>query len=177
MPLLSRRWRLAVLGVIIAVALAAILASSASKFSYSELKLTTCFRDAGGLQSGAEVRIAGVRVGRVKTIRAQPGNHSCPAWAEMVLATPYELKVGSDSIATTQSAGLLGGTYIEIDSSKASGPAVMNGGELTSRSSEQVSAGRLLDELNDKLNTLDKTLRKEPCEAGRDSKGAQSGKP
>lgn len=179
-----KRWRLAVLGIIVAVAVAALLAWPASRLFYSQLVLTTCFRDAGGLQAGAEVRIAGVQVGRIRKVRAQPENHDCPAFIEMALTTPYELKVPGDSITTTQTAGVLGGTYLEIDASGASGPPIRNGGELKSRQPEQVTPGqwfgildKSLETLDRKLETLDKSSSKGPCPGGNKGKGAHFSKP
>ncbi|PYX91209.1 MAG: hypothetical protein DMG71_20745 [Acidobacteria bacterium] len=161
-----------------------ILAWPASRLFYSQLVLTTCFRDAGGLQAGAEVRIAGVQVGRIRKVRAQPENHDCPAFIEMALTTPYELKVPGDSITTTQTTGVLGGTYLEIDSSGASGPPVRSGAELKSRQAERVTPGQWLgmldknlEKLDRRVETLDKNSSKEPCRARNKVTGAQANKP
>jgi len=165
----QRRWRLAVLASMVVIGLGAILAWSASKIFHSELVVRTCFQDAEGLRAGAAVRIAGVDVGRVRVVRAQPENHSCPAHVEIFLSTPYQLKISSDSIATTQTAGILGETYVEIDSSRATGPAIAMGGELKSRAAEHLTAKEWLD----RLEKISKGL----CEAENDTKGAHSSKP
>jgi ABC-type transporter Mla subunit MlaD len=53
----------------------------------------------------------------------------------MRLATPYEIKIPRDSITGTETAGVLGETYVEINTTQASGPPVENYGYLKSRPS------------------------------------------
>ena len=45
--------------------------------------LTTCFQDANGVKVGAPVKIAGVDVGYVRKLRAQPQDAACPGFVEM----------------------------------------------------------------------------------------------
>ena len=119
---------------IIVVGLAVLVVFSVLKSTLpAPFRLKACFQNAEGLRNGAEVRLAGVDIGLVRQVRAQPMEQSCPASVEMEIETPYELKIPRDSVASTAKAGLLGDTYVEIDSSHASGPAIDNGGQLPSR--------------------------------------------
>jgi hypothetical protein len=74
-----------------------------------------------------KVRLAGVEVGFVRAVRAQPANRTCPGEVEMEIRTSYELTIPNDSVASIATAGLLGETYLEIDVSQAFGPPVRTG--------------------------------------------------
>src|SRR5216684_9047472 len=91
---------------------------------YSRQDIKSCFDDAGGLRAGAAVRIAGVDVGTVRSVRAKPQNKNCPAEVEMVLATAYEIRIPKDSLAEINTAGLLGEADVNIDTTQASGAAI-----------------------------------------------------
>ena len=119
------------------VALTAILLFGTKKSP--TLSITTCLQDAKGIRPEAPVAIAGVNVGKVRTVRAQPQDAVCPAYVEMTIAAGYELRIPKDSVVSTASAGLLGETYLEIETVYASGSPIENGGQLPSRPSQQVS--------------------------------------
>ena len=67
-----------ILVLIVAVGLAALGSLFVNRARYSRQDLKSCFDDAGGLPAGAQVRIAGVDVGTVRSVRANPQNKSCP---------------------------------------------------------------------------------------------------
>lgn len=94
--------------------------------------LTACLQDASGLRQGARVRIAGVDVGFVKTVRAQPQDRACPALIEMAFTVNYKLQIPRDSMVSTPTAGVLGETYLQINTRQASGPQAENGSRLPS---------------------------------------------
>jgi ABC-type transporter Mla subunit MlaD len=88
-----------------------------------QLPLSACFEDAHGLVPGATVRIAGVDVGRVIAVRAQPTDKSCLARVDLVLSTSYELKIPRDAVVGLASEGLLGGQSLAIETRYATGSA------------------------------------------------------
>jgi len=90
------------------------------------LILRACFDNVQGLRQSAQVRIAGVDVGRVTKVRARPDNKLCPADVEMQLATLYDLKVPTDAIALVEVRGLLGEQFVDIDVQDAKGPPATN---------------------------------------------------
>ena len=104
------------------------------------LRLKTCFQDVRGLRSGAKVRVAGVDVGTVRDIRAQPMDKACPGAVAIEIRTPYELRIPEDSVASIATAGFLGETYLEIDVLGASRPPILMGGQLPSKESERFTA-------------------------------------
>ena len=66
------------------------------------------FADSGGLKTGASIVIAGVDVGRVKTITLEDYQ------ARVVLNLPDDVEIQEDAIASIKTKGLIGEKYIEI---------------------------------------------------------------
>ena len=121
------------------------------------LRLSACFQDVNGLRSGASVRIAGVDVGVVRTVRAHPGNSACPAEVGMELATDYALNVPNDAVASVGSTGILGASFVTIETTRASGPTLSSGGQIRSREDTPLAGANLerivekfLDDMKDK---------------------------
>ncbi|MGO9404456.1 MAG: MlaD family protein [Terriglobales bacterium] len=122
-----------ILVLIVAVGLVAIGSLFVNRLHYYHQDVKSCFNDAGGLQTGAPVRIAGVDVGTVRSVRANPQNKNCPAEVEMVLGTTYEIRIPKDSMAGIETAGLLGRAYVDIDTNQASGAPIEDYGYLKSK--------------------------------------------
>jgi len=121
------------------------------------LRIRACFQDVNGLRAGAFVRIAGVEVGRVRTIHAQPTNSTCPANVEMELATDYPLSLPNDAVASINTAGILGAPNVSIDASGASGPPVAIGGQIRSQENAPFTAAgleRILDKFAKDLKDM-----------------------
>ncbi|MCZ0961671.1 outer membrane lipid asymmetry maintenance protein MlaD [Paracoccus benzoatiresistens] len=68
------------------------------------------FPDVDGIAVGTEVRLAGVRVGRVSDVQLNPQTYM----ADARLTIPEGIALPSDSAALIQTDGLLGGAYILI---------------------------------------------------------------
>ena len=66
------------------------------------------FSNSGGLKPGSGIVIAGVDVGRVKSIQLQ--NYQ----AQVVMNLPWDVKIQEDAIASIKTKGLIGEKYIEI---------------------------------------------------------------
>jgi len=162
------RVRWVTLAIILAAGLPLVGLSLLKLSASPSLRLNTCFQDVNGLHPGAKVRLAGVDIGTVRDVRAQPGDKACPGAVEMELRTPYELKIPEDSVASTATAGLLGETYLSIDVSGASGRPIRNGGQLPSRESVKFTAETLDRALKvvDELKRLSDEEKKRNAEAG-----------
>jgi ABC-type transporter Mla subunit MlaD len=106
------------------------------------------FQDAQGLREGARVRLAGVDVGSVTSIRVRPEFRENPAEVTMFLQTPYELRIPNDSVVTLETAGLLGEVFPQIDISGASGPPLVTDGVLKTRASDAPTAQRWVERLS-----------------------------
>ena len=72
--------------------------------------LIASFPDVDGVAVGTEVRLAGVRIGRVSEIQLNPQTYL----ADAVLTIPDDIALPTDSAALIQSDGLLGGAYIQL---------------------------------------------------------------
>jgi ABC-type transporter Mla subunit MlaD len=153
----------------IVVGVAAIGSLFLNPLRYSRQDIKSCFDDAGGLRAGAAVRIAGVDVGTVRSVRAHPQNKNCPAEVEMALATTYEIRIPKDSIAETNTAGLLGEVYVNIDTAQASGAPIENYGYLKSKPSKTTLS--LADQLKaaDVLLQLVRTFKEAEKEVPKDT--------
>jgi len=66
------------------------------------------FSNIGGLKVGSSIEIAGVNVGRVKSVVLDDYQ------ARVVLNFPKELTIQEDAIASVKTRGLIGEKYIEI---------------------------------------------------------------
>lgn len=73
-------------------------------------EVSASFPDVDGVAIGTEVRLAGVRIGRVSDIRLNPQTYM----ADAVLTIPDDVVLPVDSAALIQSDGLLGGAYIQL---------------------------------------------------------------
>jgi phospholipid/cholesterol/gamma-HCH transport system substrate-binding protein len=66
------------------------------------------FPNTGGLKTGSSIEIAGVEVGRVRSITLD--NYQ----ARVVLNFPWDIKIQEDAIASVKTRGLIGEKFIEI---------------------------------------------------------------
>jgi len=72
--------------------------------------LTASFDNLGGLASGADVRIAGVKVGTVGAARIDPKTYQ----AVLTFTVQPDVQLPTDSSATIASGGLLGGAFLSL---------------------------------------------------------------
>ncbi|MCY4208667.1 MAG: outer membrane lipid asymmetry maintenance protein MlaD [Roseovarius sp.] len=76
----------------------------------SEYRLNASFRNIDGIEVGTEVRIAGVKVGRVAEVNLDRETF----FAKAEFTVHEHIEVPDDSAVTVSSEGLLGGAYLEI---------------------------------------------------------------
>ena len=72
--------------------------------------LNASFRSADGVSVGTDVRLAGVKVGRVRALQLDPETYR----ATTVFTVREDIDVPDDSAVSISSEGLLGGNYVEI---------------------------------------------------------------
>jgi phospholipid/cholesterol/gamma-HCH transport system substrate-binding protein len=77
-------------------------------FSGDGYELYAIFTDAGGLKEGSSVLIAGMEVGRVKSITMEDYE------AKIVITLPVSLKIQEDAIASIKTRGLIGEKFLAI---------------------------------------------------------------
>ena len=108
------------------------LMSGTGGFFTKRITLVSYFDNASGLRVGAPVRLSGVDIGNVAAIRVVPDKDKqiTPVEVVMKVSTKYGFDLRRDSVTSLETAGVLGETYLDIDSSQAIGPVVKNGDTL-----------------------------------------------
>ena len=114
------------LGVLIA------LMSGTGGLFTSKITLRSYFPDAQGLRVGAPVRLSGVDIGNVKAIQVVRDRPQAPVEVIMRVGTKYGFNLYKNSRTLLSTAGVLGETLINIDSSSAKGALAGDGDELPS---------------------------------------------
>ena len=104
--------------------------SGGGSFFAKKITLYSYFDDSGGLRVGAPVRLEGVDIGNVMRIRLVPGHPGAPVEVVMKVKTTYAFNLHKDSVSTMSTAGVLGETYININSAFAKGPEAVDGDTL-----------------------------------------------
>jgi len=101
------------------------------------LLLVSYTDSAGGLRNGAPVRLQSVDIGNVERIRIVDHKDSSgaatPVQIEMKVNAKFQPFLRTDSQVLLSTAGVLGETFVDIDSTQAKGPVVQNHSELPSR--------------------------------------------
>jgi len=108
------------------------LMSGSSGLFTRRITLKSYFDNAQGLRVGAPVRLSGVDVGNVSKILIVPDKDKqlTPVEVMMKVSTRYSYAIHRDSVTSLETAGVLGETYLDIDSLQALGPAARDGDTL-----------------------------------------------
>jgi len=87
------------------------------------------FDNAEGLRVGAPVRLSGVDIGNVTKIAIVGGRDKqlTPVEVTMKVSTKYQDSLRRDSVTSLETAGVLGETYLDVDSSQAVGTPLQDG--------------------------------------------------
>ena len=129
---------LTVLFASVTLAVLIFLMSGTTGLFTPKITLKSYFDDAQGLRNGAPVRLAGVDVGNVTAVRVVPNKPATPVEVVMKVTTKYSFDVRKDSVTAMSTAGVLGETYINIDSSHAKGPEARDGDTLATRETPDI---------------------------------------
>ena len=126
---------LTVLAASVTLGLLIFLMSGMGGLFTSKIQLRSYFDNANGLREGAPVRLAGVDIGNVTKIMVvrDRTKQLTPVEVTMKVSTRYLFNLRKDSLTLLSTAGVLGETYIDIDSSQSKGPQAQDGDVLPSR--------------------------------------------
>lgn len=96
--------------------------------------------DAGGLRTGAPVRLEGVDIGNVTAIRvvSDPQHRLAPVQVTMKITTKYAESMNRSCNIALATAGVLGEVYMNIDCRQASGGQLQDGDTLATRDEPQI---------------------------------------
>jgi len=129
---------LTVLIASVTLAVLIFLMSGTGGWFTSKITLRSYFDNAGGLRDGAPVRLAGVDIGNVTGIRIVGGKPMTPVEVTMKVNTKYKFNLRKDSVTLLSTAGVLGETYVDVDSSTAKGPEAADGDTLAAHSQPDI---------------------------------------
>jgi phospholipid/cholesterol/gamma-HCH transport system substrate-binding protein len=132
------KWSQLKVGITVIVALVALaflifMIGGASGLFSRKIILLSYFDNASGLRVGAPVRLQGVDIGNVAGIRVVNNKPLTPVEVVMKVNTRYLNSLRTDAQTSLETAGVLGETFVEIDSAQARGAEVQNGAVLGTR--------------------------------------------
>jgi phospholipid/cholesterol/gamma-HCH transport system substrate-binding protein len=147
------RWSSFRVAALVGVVLIALIALLLVRRPFSHQTLVKAyFADAMNLRAGAAVRLAGVDIGSVKSVRVRPELKEAPAEVIMAFTPSYELRIPNDSTASLSTAGILGETYVQIDAARASGPPLQENAVLKTIPTTQLSTLEILEKLEEMVS-------------------------
>ncbi len=144
--------------IFIAFILLAVVVFSISDF-YTvrpQYPLRIRFGFAGGIQTGAPVRMAGVNVGEVKSVRLFRDETSQKMLAELGINLSKEAEIEEDAIAYINTLGLIGEKYLEVVPGSA-GARVLKPGEVL-MGKDSVPMERFLDASYNAVRQIEQTV-------------------
>jgi phospholipid/cholesterol/gamma-HCH transport system substrate-binding protein len=139
--------------------------SSGKLFTEHGHSLVAGFSDLRQVKAGDEVRMAGVKVGSVRATRLSGRR------AEAVLEIDPKVSVPSDSVATINMSGLIGGNYVALSMGSPTSPALADGAEVRTEETPDLNTlmsdiGGLGKQLQDSLGSFSKAFNGEPGAGG-----------
>jgi phospholipid/cholesterol/gamma-HCH transport system substrate-binding protein len=126
--------RVGITVVVAAIALGVLLflMSGTTGLFTHRITVRSYFDNAEGLRLGAPVRLSGVDIGNVTLIRivSDKEKQLTPVEVTMKISTKYSFDMRRDSVTSLETAGVLGETFLDIDSSQAVGGPLQDGDTL-----------------------------------------------
>ena len=117
------------------LALLLFLMSGTTGLFTRRILLVSYFDNAEGLRVGAPVRLSGVDIGNVVKILIVSDREKqlTPVEVVMKVSTKYSFLLRRDTLASLETAGVLGETFMDMDSSQAIGQPAQDGDTLPTR--------------------------------------------
>jgi phospholipid/cholesterol/gamma-HCH transport system substrate-binding protein len=163
------QWAQLKVGVLVMVAMAVLvgliflMSGSMGGVFAKRLRLRSYFANAAGLKDGAPVTLEGVTIGNVRRIRVDPSHNPTPVEVDMQIGVQSMNGLHVDSTSAIAQAGVLGDSYIDIDSTHATGPPPADGAVLRGAGSPTIqeviqSSQESIQQVQVTLKKLDQTL-------------------
>jgi phospholipid/cholesterol/gamma-HCH transport system substrate-binding protein len=158
------QWSQLKVGALVLVAIALLIGlmflmtgSSGGLFAH-RIELRCYFHNAAGLKEGAVVSLEGVTIGNVLRMRVVPSRNPDPVEVVMQVGERYLPDLHTDSTASITTAGVLGDSYVDIDSTHATGPEPRNHAEL--RQSGEPTIQSVISTSQVSIEELNRLVRK-----------------
>ena len=113
---------LVLVSLVLLIAIMFLMTASSGGLFAHRVTLRCFFPNAGGLKVGAEVTLQGVTIGNVIRMRVVPERNPTPVEVVMQVGEKYLYDLHTDSLVSIQAAGVLGDSFVDIDSTSATGP-------------------------------------------------------
>jgi phospholipid/cholesterol/gamma-HCH transport system substrate-binding protein len=104
-----------------------------------KIKLRAYFENAAGIKDGAPVTLEGVTIGNVIHVHLIPERNPTPVEVTMQVGREHLHDLHTDSTAGIAQAGVLGDSFIDLSSARASGPPPAENAELRAVGSPSIS--------------------------------------
>ncbi|MGB6192868.1 MAG: MlaD family protein [Terracidiphilus sp.] len=123
-----------------------------------KLLFRSYFNNASGLKNGAPVTLEGVTIGNVTAIRLVPDRNPTPVEVTMRVGERFVHDLHTDSTTSIAQAGVLGDSYVDIDSTQATGPQPPNHTEL--RATEAPNIQSVISSSQGSIDQISTLLKK-----------------
>jgi phospholipid/cholesterol/gamma-HCH transport system substrate-binding protein len=148
--------------MVVLIALIFLMNGTSGGLFGQKLYIRAYFPNAAGIKDGAVVSLDGVTIGNVKKTRVVPERNPFPVEVTMQVGEKYWPFIHTDSTARIAPAGVLGDSFVDIDSRRAAGPQPADNSELKVSSSptieDVVNSSQIsieeIDQLMKKIGTL-----------------------
>ncbi len=144
---------------LIVFAVAIFFISGQAGFFTRHYVLKAYLSSAGELREGAQVRLAGIAVGNVSKITISPYDDARRAVeVDLKIANNYQRRIRTDSVASVDTVGLLGDSYVDI--TRGSSGAVLDDGSEV-KTAEKADIAAVMQNTNEvvmNLNSLSSRL-------------------
>jgi phospholipid/cholesterol/gamma-HCH transport system substrate-binding protein len=121
---------LVLLAAAILVGLIFLMTGASGGLFAHKITLRCYFPNASGLKDGAPVTLEGVTIGNVLRMHVVPDRNPNPVEVTLQIGERYRRDLHTDSTATITTAGVLGDSFVDLDSTQAKGPEVRDNAEL-----------------------------------------------
>lgn len=121
------------------LAILVFLISGTSGLFTKKIRLLAYFDNAEGIRPGQPVDLQGVAIGNVQSVRVVPGRQLDPVEVVLRINNKYLPFIREDSTAGIMTAGVLGESFVDINSQKAKGPPAKDGTVLPSSSAPSIT--------------------------------------
>jgi phospholipid/cholesterol/gamma-HCH transport system substrate-binding protein len=134
-------------------AVAVFFISGQGGFFTRHYSLTAYLSSAGDLREGAQVRLAGISVGSVARIQISPfAEKERAVEIDLKIARTFMNEIRADSVASVNTVGLLGDSYVDITRGTAAQQPLADGGIL--KTAEKADVAAVMQNANQVITNL-----------------------